>query len=105
MLLLLAAAVSGFRAPSGATRRSVLSGACAAASLSLFPTQQAAADGKYDKKFEACVSQCLYEQTKITKGVAKVEVMSRAEAYAVCKPKCATSKEQLLIGQPKKPSS
>ena len=58
--------------------------------------------GKDDKKFQACLSQCVYEATKITKGIAQVEVMSRAEAFATCKPKCATSKDQLLIGQPKK---
>lgn len=62
-----------------------------------------AAEGtKSDKKFQECVSKCVYEETKITKGIAKVEVVSRTEAYAICKPKCATSKEQLLLGQPKK---
>ena len=53
-------------------------------------------------QFEECLSKCVYEQTKITKGVGKVEVVSRTEAYGICKPKCATSKEQLLLGQPKK---
>ena len=43
----------------------------------------------------------VYEATKISKGIADVEVMSRAEAFAKCKPKCAKSKEQLLIGKPK----
>ena len=57
---------------------------------------------KYDKKFESCLSQCVYEQTKIAKGIAQVEVVSRSEAMASCKQKCATSKDQLLIGQPKK---
>jgi len=48
------------------------------------------------------LSKCLYEKTKITKGIGQVEVVSRADAMLECKPKCATSKAQLLIGQPKK---
>ncbi len=61
------------------------------------------ADGsKTDKSFTECLSKCLYEKTKITKGIGQVEVVSRADAMLECKPKCATSKAQLLIGQPKK---
>ena len=71
-----------------------------AASL-LLPSRAVQAASKYDKDFESCLSKCLYEKTKITKGIAQVEVISRSEAYAQCKPKCATSKEQLLIGKPK----
>ena len=90
-------------APSGlSTRRAAVSAAAAAA---LLPGAAFAAskDGtKKDKKFEECLSQCVYTQTKITKGIGEVEVMSRKEAYGICKPQCATSKEQLLLGQPKK---
>ena len=42
---------------------------------------------KGDKAFTECLSKCLYEQTKITKGIGQVEVVSRQEAYGVCKPK------------------
>lgn len=56
---------------------------------------------KYDKKFEKCLSMCVYEKTKIAKGIGEVEVVSRSEAMAVCKPQCAKSKEQLLLGTPK----
>ena len=72
------------------------------AATALALPRAARADGKYDKKFESCLSQCVYEQTKIAKGIAQVEVVSRSEAMASCKQKCATSKDQLLIGQPKK---
>ena len=99
---------------------------CHIAAALLPSTRAAHADSKYSKEFETCLSKCVYEQTKITKGIGKVEVMSRTEAYGMCKPKvkrrraqercfpcadpapplvlaqCATSKEQLLIGQPKK---
>lgn len=117
----------GWRVPPPTTslgRRAAVGGGIAAA---LLPSTRAAhADSKYSKEFETCLSKCVYEQTKITKGIGKVEVMSRTEAYGMCKPKvkrrraqercfpcadpapplvlaqCATSKEQLLIGQPKK---
>ena len=99
LLVVFAAAVSGLRCGLS-TRRGAVLGACSAAVATLRPAH--ADGGKDDKKFQACLSQCVYEATKITKGIAQVEVMSRAEAFATCKPKCATSKDQLLIGQPKK---
>ena len=55
-----------------------------------------AADDK--KAFESCMSKCVYEATKITKGVGQVEVMGRTEAFAACKPKCAKSKKDLSRG-------
>ena len=96
-LLLLASVADGLRVDLQArvSRRAAFS-AAAVAAVSL-PPRIASADSKYDKKFEACLSQCVYETTKITKGVGQVEVISRSEAYATCKPKCATSKEQLLL--------
>ena len=80
-------------------RRNAIVGA--ASLLSTLPRACNAAS-KYDKDFDNCLSKCVYEKTKITKGIAQVEVISRAEAFAECKPKCAKSKEQLMIGQPKK---
>eukprot|EP00567_Pseudictyota_dubia_P004443 CAMPEP_0197438778 /NCGR_PEP_ID=MMETSP1175-20131217/5679_1 /TAXON_ID=1003142 /ORGANISM="Triceratium dubium, Strain CCMP147" /LENGTH=128 /DNA_ID=CAMNT_0042968575 /DNA_START=68 /DNA_END=454 /DNA_ORIENTATION=+ len=55
-------------------------------------------DTKADPKYQACVSQCIFECTK-PKGD---EQKSRAECIPECKKQCATSKEQLMIGAPKK---
>ena len=103
LLLAFSSIAHGLRISHTASRRGAVLGACAAATT-LQPVARAhAAEGqKDDKKFQSCVSLCVYEQTKISKGIAQVEVISRTEAYAICKPKCATSKDQLLIGQPKK---
>ena len=59
-----------------------------ATSLALQP-HAALADSKEDKAYQSCLSQCVYEATKITKGIGQVEVMSRQEAFGICKPKCA----------------
>eukprot|EP00562_Extubocellulus_spinifer_P002253 CAMPEP_0178477672 /NCGR_PEP_ID=MMETSP0696-20121128/4252_1 /TAXON_ID=265572 /ORGANISM="Extubocellulus spinifer, Strain CCMP396" /LENGTH=129 /DNA_ID=CAMNT_0020104991 /DNA_START=37 /DNA_END=426 /DNA_ORIENTATION=- len=53
---------------------------------------------KSDPSYEACVSQCLYDCTK-PKGE---EQKSRAECIPECKKKCATTKEQLMVGTPVK---
>ena len=51
---------------------------------------------KKDPEYEACVGKCLYECTK-----PKVpEQKSRAECIPECKQQCATSKQQLMIGNP-----
>lgn len=52
---------------------------------------------KKDPVFEQCLSVCMYECTK-PKGV---EQKSRAECLPECKEKCATSKAQLMKGDPK----
>eukprot|EP00816_Leptocylindrus_hargravesii_P003278 CAMPEP_0196803288 /NCGR_PEP_ID=MMETSP1362-20130617/2638_1 /TAXON_ID=163516 /ORGANISM="Leptocylindrus danicus, Strain CCMP1856" /LENGTH=134 /DNA_ID=CAMNT_0042174747 /DNA_START=68 /DNA_END=472 /DNA_ORIENTATION=+ len=52
---------------------------------------------KKDPKYEVCVSNCIYECT-LPKGD---EQKSRSECLPECKKKCATSKEQLMIGTPK----
>ena len=52
---------------------------------------------KKDPAFEQCLSLCMYECTK-PKGM---EQKSRAECLPECKEKCATSKAQLLKGEPK----
>ena len=98
--LSLIASASGWTLPALEQPSRRTAGAGVAASL-LLPSRAVQAASKYDKDFESCLSKCLYEKTKITKGIAQVEVISRSEAYAQCKPKCATSKEQLLIGKPK----
>lgn len=53
---------------------------------------------KSDPKYQACLSQCIYDCTK-PKGD---EQKSRGECIPECKQKCATSKEQLMMGTPKK---
>jgi len=53
---------------------------------------------KSDPKYQGCLSACIYDCTK-PKGD---EQKSRAECIPECKQKCATSKEQLMTGSPKK---
>ena len=52
---------------------------------------------KKDPAFEQCLSVCMYDCTK-PKGS---EQKSRAECLPECKDKCATSKQQLMKGEPK----
>lgn len=52
---------------------------------------------KTDPKFQACLSLCMYECTK-PKGS---DQKSRSECLPECKMKCATTKQQLLLGTPK----
>merc|ERR1719291_972494 len=40
------------------------------------------------KEYNSCLSQCVYDATKIAKGIAKVEVMSREDAFEKCKLEC-----------------
>ena len=87
VVLLNAACTAGMRIGATMNRR-----ACATAAFGLASTAlPAVADDKEKnkKKFEACLSLCVYEATKITKGIGQVEVMGRPEAFAMCKPKCA----------------
>ena len=53
---------------------------------------------KADPGYQACLSQCIYDCTKPKGGEQK----SRGECIPECKQKCATSKEQLMLGNPKK---
>ena len=80
----------------GVSRRACVAALGGASSAALLPLRPALADEKKD--FESCMSKCVYEATKITKGVGQVEVMGRAEAFAACKPKCAKSKKDLTRG-------
>jgi hypothetical protein len=52
---------------------------------------------KKDPTYEAAVSTCMYECTK-PKGA---EQKSRKECLSECKQSCATTKAQLLTGEPK----
>ena len=64
-----------------------------------------AAEGKEDKKFELCISKCIFEETKpppIGSSAERLEATkSRGEIIRECRVKCAKNKEQLLIGKPK----
>ena len=51
---------------------------------------------KMDPAFEACLSQCMYQCTK-PKGT---EQKSRKECLPDCKKECATTKAQMLKGEP-----
>ncbi|KAL7536904.1 hypothetical protein ACHAXR_012117 [Thalassiosira sp. AJA248-18] len=53
---------------------------------------------KADPAFQGCLSECIYSCTK-PKGM---EQKSRAECLPECKKECATTKAQLLKGEPKK---
>ena len=39
---------------------------------------------KTDKKFISCVSECVYNEQKIAKGIGQVEYVTQKEAYAKC---------------------
>ena len=58
-----------------------------------------------DKGFEGCLSKCIFNETKpppIGSNTERLTVTrSRSEAVLGCKKICATTKEQLLTGQPK----
>lgn len=72
-----------------------------------YPLQaQAATEGaKTDKKFELCLSKCVFEETKpppVGSTAERLETQrSRGEIIRDCRAKCATTKQQLLTGQPK----
>mmetsp|Transcript_20968 Transcript_20968/g.43757 ORF Transcript_20968/g.43757 Transcript_20968/m.43757 type:complete len:147 (+) Transcript_20968:1-441(+) len=51
---------------------------------------------KSDPKYISCVSACMYECTKPKADEQK----ERAECIGPCRKKCATTDEQLLLGQP-----
>ena len=87
-LLLFAACASGLKlmapAPRSAamcTRRAVPLVAAGLAFASRAPAF--AEDGKKnDKKFISCVSECVYQEQKIAKGIAEVEYVTQKEAIA-----------------------
>jgi len=67
-------------------RRTFLLAATAALTAGTAILPSSAADK--GKAYNDCISKCVYEQTKIAKGIAQVEVKPREEAMAECKPKC-----------------
>eukprot|EP00611_Tribonema_gayanum_P000931 TRINITY_DN10701_c0_g1_i1.p1 TRINITY_DN10701_c0_g1~~TRINITY_DN10701_c0_g1_i1.p1 ORF type:complete len:140 (-),score=29.28 TRINITY_DN10701_c0_g1_i1:132-512(-) len=52
---------------------------------------------KDDPKFQACISQCIYECTKPKGSMTR----SRGECLPECKKNCATTKAQAMTGVPK----
>ena len=103
LLTLLAAMATALRSPLGSASHDVTSrrAAIGGAAALLLPTTAVFAADKYDKAFEECLSKCVYMKTKIAKGIAQVEVVSRADAFKECKKECATDPKQLLLGTPK----
>eukprot|EP00588_Corethron_pennatum_P021293 CAMPEP_0194310808 /NCGR_PEP_ID=MMETSP0171-20130528/7794_1 /TAXON_ID=218684 /ORGANISM="Corethron pennatum, Strain L29A3" /LENGTH=141 /DNA_ID=CAMNT_0039064627 /DNA_START=166 /DNA_END=591 /DNA_ORIENTATION=- len=83
--------------------RAVLS-VVAAAPLAVAPPAWAKGENasvagtKSDPKYQACASTCMYECTKPKADEQK----TRAECLPECKVKCATTKQQLIMGVPKK---
>jgi hypothetical protein len=73
-----------------------------ATALTMAPQMSAAKEDpslkgtKLDPAFEACLSQCMYECTK-PKGA---EQKSRKECLPECRKSCATTKAQMLKGEP-----
>ena len=61
---------------------------------------------KTDKYFESCMSKCVFVETRpppVGSSNDRLEAKkSRGEILGECKRQCATTKEQLLIGSPKK---
>ncbi len=61
---------------------------------------------KTDKYFESCMSRCVFSETRpppVGSSNDRLEAKkSRGEILGDCKKQCATTKEQLLIGAPKK---
>jgi hypothetical protein len=57
------------------------------------------------KKFESCLSKCIFAETRpppLNAPIERIEnVRSRAEITLDCKKQCFTKKEQLLLGKPK----
>ena len=76
---LLPDSVAAWRSPPPPTldRRAAASGVAAALLLPLTARPASAGDGKDDKAFQKCLSQCVYEKTKITKGIAQVRARVR----------------------------
>jgi hypothetical protein len=103
--LLLAAPTCSWNTPRPVSRAGFLSQSAAVAAVVLTGGNQAASakevdpalkGTKKDPAYETCISQCMYECTK-----PKVpEQKSRQECLPECKAQCATTKQQLMIGNP-----
>jgi len=77
---------------------SLLGLVCAPTSVLAKDVDPALKGTKADPAYQACMSISLYDCTKAKGGEQK----SRAECIPECKAKCATSKEQLMVGTPLK---
>mmetsp|Transcript_5447 Transcript_5447/g.8347 ORF Transcript_5447/g.8347 Transcript_5447/m.8347 type:complete len:189 (+) Transcript_5447:71-637(+) len=88
----------------GMVSRSQFLGAAAAAAITMTPISDALAKEvdpalkgtKQDPEYQTCISTCVYECTK-PKGA---ETKLRQECIPECKAKCATTKQQLMVGTP-----
>jgi hypothetical protein len=64
---------------------------------------------KAAKKFEGCVSKCVFSETKpppVGADPSRLEARKpRSEIIADCRSKCAKTKEQTLLGKPKQKAS
>lgn len=67
--------------------------------------QAAELDAKSTKKFENCLSKCVFNESKpppAGSDAGRMELKkTRQEVITVCKQVCATDPSQLLIGKPK----
>ena len=109
-VLLFAACASGLKmmppAPRSAamcSRRAVPLVAAGVAFAPRAPAFAADKSAKEDKKFIACLSECVYTETKIAKGLAEVEVLSRAEAYARCEQHAQQVGARVRVRAPARP--
>ena len=61
---------------------------------------------KSDKGFELCLSKCTFAASRPPPAGSPTErltvTMTRGETITMCKQKCAKTKEQTMIGEPKK---
>ena len=89
-VLLFAACASGLkmmpptpRSTAMCSRRAV---PLVAAGLAFASRAPAFADdkSKTDKKFISCISECVYQEQKIAKGIAEVEYVTQKDAIAKC---------------------
>ena len=89
-VLLFAACASGLKmmppAPRPAAMCSRRAVPLVAAGVAFARRAPAGADdkSKTDKKFISCVSECVYNEQKIAKGIGQVEYVTQKEAYAKC---------------------
>ena len=63
---------------------------------------------KGDKSFELCVSKCVFAETRpppIGSSSERLEAKDRPTVISDCRKSCAKTKEQLLLGSPKKPKA
>ena len=59
---------------------------------------------KTSRKFENCVSQCVFDETKpppVGSSVERLEAIDQKTAIGVCRKRCAKTKAQLMTGNPK----